>query len=350
MNYSLDYWQEYNSSIIQSEPSSFGIKCASLMKGSVLDICCGDCRDSDWFHSQGLDVKAFDIVEYDKPYDYRVINLMDRSGFTFDNIDNVYCRFVLHAVPEYLEDYILVESSHYGGKLFIEARSDKGTEDGTHYRRLINYDKLISKLKNIGFDILYSCEDSGLSVDHDDPILIRVIAQKVLKDIDLLSWDDFYKHTSIDPDSAKHLLLSVRTILTGIPFYLAFGTLLGAYRENDFIKYDTDIDIVLLDSQRDAVSDLIDSGYFALYGLELVRNLDALYSFRYKDDHIDLYFFTRRKDKYWCWQSYSIGHSLIDKDPTVINFIGHDFQTFSNIEKYLTCQYGDWRIPVNYEL
>lgn len=180
MNYDIEYWKVYQ--LKETRQSSFAEFCLPKMNAgeSLLDMCCGNCRDADFFLSNNLKVKAFDIGDINRPY-YEKIDLTQKS-LSYVNFHHVFCRFVLHAVPEYLEDRILVgayKALLLNGYLYIEARSDKGTEDGKHYRRLINIEKLKTKLKNIGFDIIYENEDTGLSVDYDDPVLIRIIAKKV---------------------------------------------------------------------------------------------------------------------------------------------------------------------------
>ena len=49
----------------------------------------------------------------------------------------------------------------------------------THYRRYLDYSKTIEKLENIGLKVIYKIESQGLSVyKDDDPMLIRIVAQK----------------------------------------------------------------------------------------------------------------------------------------------------------------------------
>jgi hypothetical protein len=108
-----------------------------------------------------------------------------------------------------------------------------------------------------------------------------------------------------------------------------------------------DVDIVLRrDSYNDVLS-LINKGYFALYELSLIRIDKWLFTFAYKDDYIDLYFFEKRGNHYWLGQSYSIESYQIDDTPSEIDFLGEQFITVSNIEKYLVRHYGaDWRVPI----
>ena len=70
----------------------------------------------------------------------------------------------------------------------------------------------------------------------------------------------------LNQDDAKSLLLDVKEVFdkNGMEFFLVFGTLLGAYRENNFIKHDTDIDIAVIgDGAEDAIDELIKNGRFS---------------------------------------------------------------------------------------
>ena len=57
----------------------------------------------------------------------------------------------------------------------------------------------------------------------------------------------------LNSKKCKKFLTEVRDILNenNISYFLLFGTLLGAYRENDFIKHDRDIDIGILGESKE---------------------------------------------------------------------------------------------------
>ena len=165
--YVSDFWGEYYNRVnIPMESSSFAQFCLphiNLSDDKILDICCGNGRDSKFFSSKGINTSAFDIHSIDLPgVNFKTLNLEDKGhNFSYEDgtFGSVYSRFVLHAVPEILEDYILINSNRVlkdGGLLFIEARSDSGQISDSldpHYRRLINIDVLIEKLKNLNFEI-----------------------------------------------------------------------------------------------------------------------------------------------------------------------------------------------------
>lgn len=86
-----------------------------------------------------------------------------------------------------------------------------------------------------------------------------------------------------------------------IPFWLEFGTLLGAYRDGDFIPNDLDIDIGahLSDARRI---------YYALTqrGFKLVREFHVVgengleQTYEYHGVTLDVMYFFEYKNQYWC--------------------------------------------------
>lgn len=113
---------------------------------------------------------------------------------TDQKYDYVYSRFTLHSINEDAEGRVLKWVSNQlncDGYFFLEVRSinDPMFNNGekisetenitTHYRRYLDYSKTIEKLENIGLKVIYKIESQGLSVyKDDDPMLIRIVAQK----------------------------------------------------------------------------------------------------------------------------------------------------------------------------
>ena len=201
------YWDGYytdHHSI--SKPTSFAKSIINTLPKTtckLLEIGCGNGRDSFYFSGKGHDVSAFDQSEV-------IINTLQNTGknsprFFIDDIRNmsihhkelfdiVYARFVLHALNEYEAQQAfkwIFEHLNNGGLFYSESRSinDKIFGEGEkiekhiyktdHRRRFLAKNDLLKELESFGFTINYVLEKQGLAVYKDsDPVVIRVVAQK----------------------------------------------------------------------------------------------------------------------------------------------------------------------------
>lgn len=178
---------------------------------TVVDIGCGQGRDSFAFANEGRQVLGLDRSEtgimhannkavYNSLESSLSFSTCDVSDYVslYENLnkareqannENVlyYMRFFLHSIPEDAQDTLLqVISSHAqtGDVLTAEFRTDKDENQlkafgDTHYRRYQNADDFSRKLKDdYGWeDIAFETESRGLSPYGDeDPTLYRVIA------------------------------------------------------------------------------------------------------------------------------------------------------------------------------
>lgn len=149
----------------------------------------------------------------------------------------------------------------------------------------------------------------------------------------------------INKEIAKAILIDVSKILEEnlITYGLIYGTLLGAYRDNDFIEWDEDVDIFVLDEFRDNFLSMLD--FFQKKGLEIIRYEGDLLSLMRQGDYIDIYFF--KKNKYG---GRSCGNDVISnkyfEKLESIDFLGKKFPTLGNVESFLITAYGQgWRVP-----
>lgn len=157
----------------------------------------------------------------------------------------------------------------------------------------------------------------------------------------------------ISHDDAKELLFSVQKLFNekGIKLYLAYGTLLGAIREGDFIKGDYDLDVYIKD--EDSLFENLN--YFDKNGLKLVRARPNLsYSFRYMGNekcYIDVIILGPLKS-IWGIYCCKIGNYVTAKrrikNDTQIVFLGKKFYCADKPVELLRFWYGDtWNVPLS---
>ncbi len=201
--YDDDHWE-------LEQPSTFArYSSAKMAPGSTMfEIGCGNGRDALYFAQIGMRVLASDASEAavrrarlrsegsriavePRFTECHIEALDDRHA---GELDVVYMRFVLHAIPAEVASMALRWAQRNlapGGLLFIEARSVLGSlygvgepagrdaffQDG-HYRRFIRVEELTRELEEVGFTVDEVCEQDGLAIHgDDDPVLIRVVAR-----------------------------------------------------------------------------------------------------------------------------------------------------------------------------
>lgn len=177
---------------------------------SILDIGCGDGRDSCGFGRSGRNVLGVDqsrtAVEHARAHAKRV-GLTGRVGFEVCDIGDetafanvlgeriaaadgavlFYLRFLLHAIPQETQEQvmaILAKMARPGDMFAAEFRTDKDQEmpkvHGNHFRRFQNAAEFGRRLSSeYGFSILHEEEGTGLSPYRgEDPVLYRVVAAR----------------------------------------------------------------------------------------------------------------------------------------------------------------------------
>ncbi|MFC4298658.1 adenylyl-sulfate kinase [Castellaniella hirudinis] len=199
------HWNTYYSEgRLISEPSSFALLVMPQVpqKARLLEIGCGNGRDSLFFSSQGLHVTAIDPSQ--AAIDVcRSTPGSDSIEFIHGTVDQLteahaekfdaaYSRFCLHAMTEAEEISTLDQvraALRPKASFYIECRSinDPLARQGEvispterihgHYRRFIVLDELKARLDQAGFDILWSEEaDNVASLSGDNPVVIRLAA------------------------------------------------------------------------------------------------------------------------------------------------------------------------------
>lgn len=203
-----DYWNQYYMSRPDiKEPSLFAKEVGKQLKksGNLLELGCGNGRDSIYFYKLGLNVTGIDasdavISELSQKYKEENIcficdDFVCSSTLFVGQFDYCYSRFSLHAINEEQESEVL--SNVYkglkdGGKLFVEVRSVNDELYGCgelvgrnafkyngHYRRFIVRKELEEKLVNVGYEVEYSEEARNFApFGESNPKVIRIIAKK----------------------------------------------------------------------------------------------------------------------------------------------------------------------------
>ncbi|MBU5488413.1 adenylyl-sulfate kinase [Clostridium sp. MSJ-8] len=206
----IDYWNGFYEKSFNTivDPTSFAKYIMSYITPNkiLLDLGCGNGRDSKFFINNNLNVVGVDSSDY-------VINKLNNeivdsnSLFICDDFvssknifqqqyDYIYSRFTLYTINEKQETELLLnvkESLKDNGYFFIEARTinddiyGKGKKIGdneyiynNHYRRFINVDKFKEKVLHLGgFDIVELEEAKGYAKLADsNPTLMRCILKR----------------------------------------------------------------------------------------------------------------------------------------------------------------------------
>jgi len=197
----INYWRKYYNSKNNKSfaPSDFAYFAMSyLNRGeSLIDLGCGNGRDSLLFAQNGIKTVAVDqckniISDLSKTkYSNLICVCEDFTNLqNMYNVDNAYSRFTLHSIEEKDENKVISwVKKNINGYFFIEVRSDKDLliyKKADHYRRFLNFETLLFKLILFGFKINFAELSKGFSLYKNqfnspinkkvpNPILIRII-------------------------------------------------------------------------------------------------------------------------------------------------------------------------------
>jgi SAM-dependent methyltransferase len=207
-----EFWKAfYAKRDLRHTPSPFAQWCLEHYlpaSSSILELGCGNGRDSFAFLHHNMPVIALDAcdvaiadnIEYQRELnldiqgDFLALDFSKLETLTTHSINTLYSRFVLHAIPEYLEDTIFdyaTKTLPVGGRMLHEFRTirDPLMQEGealseterltTHYRRFLNPDVIREKLATRGWKELFFVESSELAVfGNENPVVARIVIEK----------------------------------------------------------------------------------------------------------------------------------------------------------------------------
>ena len=203
----IHHWDEYyQKDNAPSFPSPFAEHVANKLntQQNILEIGCGNGRDSKFFSSKGHHVTGLDrsgtAIELcknlysDKSIEFFFGTITNIAKTHKKKYDLIYSRFVIHTMS--LKEEIEMLTTSYkllnkDGQFFIECRSinDPLSRIGEilshtervegHYRRFIILEEFKLRLVEAGFKVIETIESNGLAkFGEEDPVVLRVNAIK----------------------------------------------------------------------------------------------------------------------------------------------------------------------------
>jgi len=186
------YWDNfYNTFQPPLEPSSFAKFIEPYLKPNqkILDVGCGNGRDTYYFEQQDYNISGFDLINVKKFLGSSFIQ--GDVGESIPPSDVYYCRFFIHTLQEKILDKFLnnIKTTSPNCTLYLETRSTRGITNDTktetnfkspigkeHFRMLYSMKYLYNKLEQ-NFNVFYIHESNNFSVyKSESPYLIRIMA------------------------------------------------------------------------------------------------------------------------------------------------------------------------------
>lgn len=196
-----NYWQNFYETFNIREPSNFALFIRNYIKKKmevkiIVDLGCGNGRDSYFFAGKKYKVTAIDFVKTEIKHSN--IQFLQKDFTKLEDIiycDLLYSRFSLHSITSEQENDVLIwasKSIKKNGLFCIEARTTEDVLFGKgkkisedeyiygHYRRFIHYEKLLDKLKKNNFAVEYwGLGKKWATFKKENPALIRIVAKNL---------------------------------------------------------------------------------------------------------------------------------------------------------------------------
>lgn len=191
-----NYWDSFYKEKLNIEnESNFAnfvfdeLKRTNIQNVKLLDIACGNGRDTKYFSKNGIKSKGIDLsFEGNKDFDFEKKDVFD---IDFSKFNVFYLRFFVHTITENDLDVLIkkfVDSANKNSLIFIETRSTTGITDeeksetffkssigDKHFRMLYSKTYLDKKFQN-NFEIIHSSESNEYAIfKQDKPFCLRYI-------------------------------------------------------------------------------------------------------------------------------------------------------------------------------
>jgi SAM-dependent methyltransferase len=206
-----DYWDNFYTRWDIDIPSQFCVLVATEAEKErpFVEFGCGNGRDSIYLARHGFrvfsgDLSAeaidhniqkeggphqnprvtFHVCDVANPQDVK--SLINEARGTGGALLTLYNRFFLHSIDDDQERLFLTalsEATKTGDRLYMEFRcsldADLDKVHGDHYRRYVETSKLITLLKELGFDVSYEITGQGMAkYQKEDPFVSRLIVDR----------------------------------------------------------------------------------------------------------------------------------------------------------------------------
>lgn len=175
-------WQSFYESDRDNYPTDFAKFCSEFIPpGSrVVDLGCGNGRDTYYFAEKGHKVQGVDYATMPKDYQKATFLPFNLSQIIHNGCgwDVIYSRFFLHAITETDVKRLVMWSR---GLFMAEFRcvGDKPKLYADHKRTFINPEKLINMMIHLGYEIIYFYKGNNLaSYKDENPLVGRIVAKR----------------------------------------------------------------------------------------------------------------------------------------------------------------------------